>query len=142
MMIHRRIVGLTVGVRRLLALSIALGLAISATWVAQGVLVALIVRRIFDGADWTAIAGFVAAVAGLTLLRAALIFVREVMAKRVAAAVKTRLRSRLFAQLLLLGPGYLESRKFVIPFWDTVSMRGFLELLYQWNLVAKNHPYG
>ena len=108
MMIHRRIVGLTVGVRRLLALSIALGLAISATWVAQGVLVALIVRRIFDGADWTAIAGFVAAVAGLTLLRAALIFVREVMAKRVAAAVKSRLRSRLFAQLLLLGPGYLE----------------------------------
>ena len=33
-MIHRRIVGLTVGVRRLLSLSIALGLAVSATWVA------------------------------------------------------------------------------------------------------------
>ncbi len=108
MMIHRRIVGLTVGVRRLLALSIALGLAISATWVAQGVLVALIVRRILDGGDWTAIAGFVAAVGGLTLLRAALIFAREVLAKQVAAAVKTRLRGRLFAQLLLLGPGYLE----------------------------------
>ena len=108
MMIHRRIVGLTAGVRRLLALSVALGLAISATWVAQGVLVALIVRRIFDGGDWTAIAGFVVAVAGLTLLRAALIFLREVLAKQVAAAVKTRLRSRLFAQLLLLGPGYLE----------------------------------
>jgi len=108
MMIHRRIVGLTVGVRRLLALSIALGLAISVTWVAQGVLVALIVRRILDGGDWTAIAGFVAAVAGLTLLRAALIFAREVLAKQVAAAVKTRLRRRLFAQLLLLGPGYLE----------------------------------
>ena len=107
-MIHPRIVGLTAGVRRLLALSIALGLAISATWVAQGILVALIVRRIFDGDGWTAIAGFVAAVAGLTLLRAALIFAREVLAKHVAAAVKTRLRSRLFAQLLLLGPGYLE----------------------------------
>ena len=108
MMIHPRIVGLTVGVRRLLALSIALGLAISATWVAQGVLVAVIVRRILDGGGWAEIAGFVAAVAGLTLVRAALIFVREVMAKQVAAVVKTRLRRRLFAQLLLLGPGYLE----------------------------------
>ena len=108
MMIHRRIVGLTVGVRRLLALSIALGLAVSATWVAQGVLIALIVRRILDGDGWTAIAGFVTAVAGLTLLRAALIFAREVLAKKVAAVVKTKLRGRLFAQLLLLGPGYLE----------------------------------
>ncbi len=108
MMIHRRIVGLTVGVRRLLALSIALGLAVSATWVTQGVLIALIVRRILDGGDWTAIAGLVAAVAGLTLLRAALIFVREVLAKQVTALVKTKLRRRLFAQLLLLGPGYLE----------------------------------
>ncbi|MCY3602457.1 MAG: ABC transporter ATP-binding protein [Chloroflexi bacterium] len=108
MMIHRRIVGLTVGVRRLLSLSIVLGLGISGTWVAQGVLIALIVRRIFDGGGWTAIAGLVAAVAGLTLLRAALIFAREVLAKHVAAQVKTRLRRRLFAQLLLLGPGYLE----------------------------------
>ncbi len=108
MMIHRRIVGLTAGVRRLLALAVAVGLAISATWVAQGVLVALIVRRILEGGGWTAIAGFVAAVAGLTLLRAALIFAREVLAKQVSAAVKTRLRRRLFARLLLLGPGYLE----------------------------------
>ena len=100
--------GLTVGVRRLLALSIGLGLAISATWVAQGVLIALTVRRILDGGGWTAIAGFVVAVAGLTLLRAALIFAREVLAKKVSAAVKTKLRLRLFAQLLLLGPGYLE----------------------------------
>ena len=59
-MIHRRIVGLTVGVRRLLALSIGLGLAVSATWVAQGVLIALIVQRILDGGGWTEIAGFVA----------------------------------------------------------------------------------
>ncbi len=108
MLIHRRIVVLTVGVRRLLALSIALGLAISATWVAQGVLIALIVRRILDGDGWTAIAGLVAAVAGLTLLRAALIFIREVLAKQVTAVVKTKLRRRLFAQMLLLGPGYLE----------------------------------
>ena len=108
MMIHRRIVGLTAGVRRLLALAVGVGLAISATWVAQGVLVALIVRRILEGGGWAAIAGFVAAVAGLTLLRAALIFVREVLAKQVSAAVKTRLRRRLFARLLLLGPGYLE----------------------------------
>ena len=108
MMIHRRIVGLTVGVRRLLTLSIALGLAVSATWVAQGVLIALVVRRILDGGGWTAIAGLVAGVAGLTLLRAALIFVREVLAKQVSALVKTKLRRRLFTQLLLLGPGYLE----------------------------------
>lgn len=108
MMIHRRIVGLTVGVRRLLALSIALGLAVSATWVAQGVLIALAVRRILDGGGWTAIAGLVVAVAGLTLLRAALIFAGEVLAKKVSSVVKTKLRLRLFAQLLLLGPGYLE----------------------------------
>ena len=108
MMFHRRIVGLTVGVRRLLTLAVGLGLAISATWVAQGVLIALVVRRILDGGGWAEIAGFVVAVAGLTLLRAALIFAREVMAKRIAASVKTKLRHRLFAHLLFLGPGYLE----------------------------------
>ncbi len=107
MMFHRRIVGLTVGVRRLLTLAVALGLAISATWVAQGVLIALVVRRILDGGGWTEIVGFVIAIAGLTLLRAMLIFVREVLAKRIAGSVKTKLRHRLFAHLLLLGPGYL-----------------------------------
>ncbi len=108
MMFHRRIVGLTVGVRRLLAFSVVLGLAISATWVGQGILVALIVRRILDGGGWGTIAGFVAGVAILTVVRAGLIFAREVLAKHVAATIKTRLRSRLFDQLLLLGPGYLE----------------------------------
>lgn len=107
MMIHPRIFALTSGIRWLLALAVAIGVGISATWVGQGVVVALIVRRIFEGAGWSSVAEFVLVIAGLTVVRAALIFAREVVSRRTAGAVKTRLRTRLFAQLLLLGPGYL-----------------------------------
>ncbi len=107
-MINRRILALTSGVRGFLGLSVAIGLAISATWVGQGIVVATIVRRIFDGQGWPAISGLVLAIVGLTVVRAALILAREIIAKRTAAAVKTKLRNRLFERLLLLGPGYLQ----------------------------------
>lgn len=108
MMIHRRILALTSGVRWLLALAVAVGLAISATWVGQGILVAFIVRRILDGQGWTAIAPLLSATAALTVVRAALVIAREILAKRIAAAVKIKLRHRLFEKLLVLGPAYLQ----------------------------------
>lgn len=108
MMIHRRILALTSGVRWLLALAVAVGLAISATWVGQGILVAFIVRQILDGQGWTAIAPLLSATAALTVVRAALVIAREILAKRIAAAVKIKLRHRLFEKLLVLGPAYLQ----------------------------------
>ena len=53
MMVHRQMLALTEGVRARIALTVALGLAISGTFVAQGV--ALVVSRVLAGEPWTAV---------------------------------------------------------------------------------------
>ena len=53
MMVHSRMLALTEGARARIALTVALGLAISCTYIAQGVVVALIVSRILAGDPWT-----------------------------------------------------------------------------------------
>ena len=53
MMIHRKMLALTAGARARIALTVAPGLAISGTYVAQGVVVARIVSRILGGEPWT-----------------------------------------------------------------------------------------
>ena len=49
MMVHRKMLALAAGARARIALTVALGLAISGTFVAQGVAVALVVSRILAG---------------------------------------------------------------------------------------------
>ena len=53
MMVHRKMLGLTEGARARIALTVVLGLAISGTFIAQGVVVAVVVSRILVGGPWT-----------------------------------------------------------------------------------------
>ena len=108
MMIHRNMLVLTDGVRMRVALTVALGLAISGTFIAQGVVVALVVSRILSGEPWTGALALVGVVALLAALRVALLRWREMSSMLTAAEVKTALRQRLYAALLALGPGYME----------------------------------
>ena len=108
MMIHRNMLTLTRGARSRIALTVALGLAISGTFIAQGVVVALVVSRILSGEPWTGALALVGVVALLAALRVALLRWREMSSMLTAAEVKTALRQRLYAALLALGPGYME----------------------------------
>ena len=104
MMVHRKMLALTEGARARIALTVALGLAISGTYVAQGVVVARIVSRILDGEPWTGALALVGVVALLAAFRAALLRLREMSSMLTAAAVKVALRQRLYRALLVLGP--------------------------------------
>ncbi len=99
---------LTEGARTRIALTVALGLAISGTYIAQGVAVALVVSRILAGEPWTGVLALVGVVALLAALRALLLRWREMSSMLTAAAVKVALRQRLYRMLLALGPGYME----------------------------------
>ncbi len=108
MMVHRKMLGLTEGVRARIALTVALGLAISGTFIAQGVVVALAVSRILAGEPWTGALALVGVVALVAAFRAALLRWREMSSMLTAAEVKVALRQRLYRALLALGPGYME----------------------------------
>ncbi|MDD9995414.1 MAG: hypothetical protein OXS35_06680, partial [Dehalococcoidia bacterium] len=95
---------LTEGARARIALTVALGLAISGTFVAQGVVVALVVNRILAGEPWTGALALVGVVAALAALRAVLLRWREMSSMLTAAEVKVALRQRLYRALLALGP--------------------------------------
>ncbi len=108
MMVHRRMLALTEGARARIALTVALGLAVSGTYIAQGVVVAFVVSRILDGEPWTGTLTLVGVVALLAALRALLLRWREMSSMLTAAEVKVALRQRLYRALLALGPGYME----------------------------------
>ncbi len=108
MMLHRRLLALANGVRGHVTLMIALGLAIAGTYVGQGLLTAQVVAQIFNGAAWPTIIPWLSWILALIVARMGLLWLREVGATATAAAVKQRLRRRLYAHLLALGPGYLE----------------------------------
>ena len=108
MMVHRHMLALTEGARPRIAFTVALGLAISGTFIAQGVVVALVVSRILDGAPWTGALALVGIIAVLAAVRAVLLRWREVSSMLTAADVKVALRQRLYRALLALGPGYME----------------------------------
>jgi ATP-binding cassette subfamily C protein CydD len=92
-------------VRSALAVTIALGLLGTATLVAQMLMISLIVSRAFlDRADLPSLWPLLLLLLGASLLRAALVGAREVMAQRSAIRVKSALRAQLFAHLLALGP--------------------------------------
>ncbi|MBV9708615.1 MAG: ABC transporter ATP-binding protein [Chloroflexi bacterium] len=108
MMLERRLFTLTSGVRGHMLGVVAVGLGVTATYVGQGVLTAQVVARIFTGASWSTIVPVLIWIGALILIRAALLWLHEVSAKATAAAAKHKLRQRLYAHLLSLGPGYLE----------------------------------
>ncbi|HWS84883.1 MAG TPA: ABC transporter ATP-binding protein [Ktedonobacteraceae bacterium] len=115
MMFHRRLLAmaLTREVRGYVFSTVALGLAISGAYVGQGVLVAMAVGRILSKATGTlgamdaTVLPLLIGIGLLILVRAGLLWLREVSSIATAAAVKVALRRRLYAHLLVLGPGYL-----------------------------------
>jgi ATP-binding cassette, subfamily C, bacterial CydD len=107
LMMTLRLLGLAAGVRGRIAACAGLGLAITATYVGQGLLIARVIARLLQGARFGVVVPALVVVAGLLVLRAFLLWLRDVAAADAAGAVKQVVRRRLYGKLLELGPGHL-----------------------------------
>jgi ATP-binding cassette subfamily C protein CydD len=107
-MLQRRLIALAREVPWHVAGLASLGLLVSGLYVGQGLLLAEALRQILGGRDWWAITPLLAASVGLIAVHGSVLWLREVAARSTAATIKQRLRRRMYAHLLALGPGYLE----------------------------------
>ena len=88
----------------------ALGLATALLVVAQAWLLATVVANVFiDKATFASELTPVAALAGVTVARAAVAWAAQASAHRASAAAKTELRAALLATVVALGPGWRNS---------------------------------
>ncbi|GAA1017405.1 HlyB/MsbA family ABC transporter [Acrocarpospora pleiomorpha] len=111
MMVHGRLLALAGDIRFPLTVNILLGLAVTATHIAQGLLVAQVLARLLTGQGLESGVWLLVWLAVAVAVRLALLVLAEVAAQRTAQAVKERVRGRLYDKLLLLGPGYLTLKR-------------------------------
>ena len=104
--VHRRLVALAASEWRALARIVVAGLVVSGTYLGQGVLTALAVRRAFEGDGVNAVITLVAAVVGLIAVRAVAMVWRASAAAEASVRVTGSLRRRVLAHLLELGPAW------------------------------------
>jgi ATP-binding cassette subfamily C protein CydD len=90
---------------------VLLSLLVTATYAAQGLLVAAVLRGVIDGAGLSDAAAELAGFAGLQVVRAWAIHRREVLGATAAARIKAAVRADVYAQLLRLGPGEVRRRR-------------------------------
>jgi thiol reductant ABC exporter CydD subunit len=107
--LDRRLIELTRGSRRWIAATVALGWLIVALNVAQTVLIGHTIGDALEGQ--IGLGWLLAAFVGLAPIRAVLNWAARLTSHRAAAQTKLSLRDRLYAHLLKLGPGFLESER-------------------------------
>ena len=85
----------------------AIGLAQTLVIVAFAWLLTRSIVGAIEGMPWGELSGILAALAGVVVLRAALLWLRETVAARASARVQAQLRANLMAAVDELGPGWL-----------------------------------
>ncbi|WP_261535057.1 ABC transporter ATP-binding protein/permease [Burkholderia multivorans] len=86
-----------------IAISVAIGLAVTACYAGQALCLALGIAAIWSGASLRGLSGWALGFAAFALARIALMWAGEVAALRTASRTKARLRARLLPQALALG---------------------------------------
>ncbi|WP_261543105.1 ABC transporter ATP-binding protein/permease [Burkholderia multivorans] len=86
-----------------IAISVAIGLAVTACYAGQALCLALGIAAIWSGASLRGLSGGAFGFAAFALARIALMWAAEVSALRTATRTKARLRARLLPQALALG---------------------------------------
>src|SRR5215210_5585850 len=95
-----------------LGLTVTLGLMAAAATIMQLVALSKVVDGVFlGGADLAEVRALLLLLLGASLLRAGLVWGREVAAQRGSVRVKSELRERLFAHVLRLGPSYTREER-------------------------------
>lgn len=108
MQFHPALFRLTDGVRLRIGLAIVVGLLITAASIGSLILIGQAVGVILTGGDMTTVLPLVAVAALVALARGGLVGGKEVLSTSISTRVKRRLRTEIFAHLVVLGPGYLE----------------------------------
>src|ERR1700691_38722 len=87
-----------------IAVSVVLGLCVTAAYVGQGVLLALALAAVFRAHDMARAAWCVCGLLGLLIGRGVLLWLMEIAAQKTAQVTKESMHLTLLAQLLLLRP--------------------------------------
>ncbi len=111
MYFDRRLWELTRGLRGRIAAGIAIGLAAAAFGIARFTILGTLLAMVFAGAATGPIALAAAGVAAAVILRAALDYVRTIIAHRTAAVVQNDLRRRLYDKIAELGPAWFAGER-------------------------------
>ncbi len=98
--------------RIFLALTVALGVLGAAATIAQMTFLSEVVSRVFMGDENLGrVEGLIFLLLAAIVVRAALVWAREVVGQRGAIQIKTKLRERLFSHLMRLGPTYTKNER-------------------------------
>jgi ATP-binding cassette subfamily C protein CydD len=98
--------------RTYLGCTVALGILGAVATIVQMALLSKVVDRVFlSGENLGQVRVLLILLLGTVVLRSGLLWLREVYAQRGAVYVKGALRKRLFAHLMLLGPGYTKGER-------------------------------
>lgn len=108
MLLDRRLLALARGVRGWITAGVVVGLAITASRIAQAALLAHLIAALIAGNGWTS---QLAALAATIAVRAALIWLAATVAQQTAHYTKQRVRAALYQHLRDLGPGYVTRQR-------------------------------
>jgi ATP-binding cassette subfamily C protein CydD len=110
-LVDRRVLALGRGEGAVIAGLAAIGSAISALFVAQGVLVARSLGLVFDGSDFSVVVPWLVAIAVVLAVRSILVWIYQTRSAAAAGRIAGRLRSRLYRQMTDLGPGWTAGQR-------------------------------
>jgi ATP-binding cassette subfamily B protein/ATP-binding cassette subfamily C protein len=97
--------------KRRLATMVVIGLAVGATYVAQGLVVAEAISQLLRDRDAGNIPVLAAVAVALSVIRFGLIWLHDAVGARVSVEIAADLRRQLYLKLLALGPGWLARRQ-------------------------------
>ncbi len=103
----RRLLAMAGRERAPLAVAVALGLIVAGTRVGQGVAVAYGLGSVLETGRWSTALPWVGTAVALVLIRAGAIVVQGATMAGASVRITTRLRVRLVATMLALGPGWV-----------------------------------
>lgn len=89
---------------------VGLALVVTATYVAQGLLVARLLSGVFEGGGTGELLWPLVGIGLLQMVRVGVVVARETWAPRVSARVKEAVRERLTMKLMEIGPGQAQQR--------------------------------
>ncbi|MGI5984707.1 MAG: ABC transporter ATP-binding protein [Clostridiales bacterium] len=108
---YGRLLHYVAAIKKEVFLKVLLGLAVSATFIAQAVIMAKAVVIVFDGGKLSDIMMYIIGAFAVVICRALLTWALEAYTKLVAAKVKSKIRLMVFDKILRLGPGYLGDKR-------------------------------
>jgi len=106
-----RLIELARGAWARILLAVLIGLGVTLINVAQLSITGYAIGQMFAGAEVSVVLPLLLIAAILILFRAWLTYLKEIIAHYIAAGIKIALRNRIYAHLLVLGPGFLERRQ-------------------------------